>query len=126
MKKGLSVKKMNIFLLIFCIIAWGVIAGCGSDDDDSIITVCNWDNDEYTVQLHRASDDTVVDSFHLEEWYDFGGDQCDEFKDYTGEYYLTIYEDNAEYPSDISSYFYVEDEEYEDFYIDESGEIKRN
>ncbi len=105
------------------ILSLSVLAGCnGDDDEDSVITVCNMDNEEYTVKLHRASDGTVLDQFSLGEWYDMT-DQCDEFNNFSGEFYITIHEDNAEEPGGTSSVFYIEDGEYEKFFIDNDGDI---
>jgi len=50
-------------------------------------------------------------------------DQCDEFNNYNGEFYITIHKDNAEEPSDTSSIFYIEEGEYEEFSIDDDGDI---
>ncbi len=116
---------LRMFIAVALILPLSLLAGCGSDDDDdSVITVCNWDNDEYTVKLHRASDGTVVDQFNLDEWYQ-PWDQCDEFNDYNGEFYITIHEDNAAEPNDTSSRFYIEEGEYEEFSIDNDGDIDR-
>jgi len=115
----------HVFIGIALMIPLCGLSGCsGDDDDESVITVCNWDNEEYTVKLHRASDGTVVDQFNLGEWYDFT-DQCDEFNDYYGEFYITIHEDNAENPTDTSETFYIEEGEYEEFSIENDGDIDR-
>ena len=125
MRKTVWYKTVRMLIGIALLIPLAGIAGCnGDDDDDSVITVCNWDNDEYTVKLRRASDDTVVDQFSLGEWYD-AWDQCDDFNDYNGEFYITIHEDNAEDASDVSSTFYIEEGEYEEFSIDSDGDIER-
>ncbi|MGE0085887.1 MAG: hypothetical protein AB7S75_15880 [Desulfococcaceae bacterium] len=125
MKKSVWDKMLRVFIGIALILPMAVLAGCnGDDDDESVITVCNMDNEEYTVKLHRSSDGTVVDQFSLGEWYDIT-DQCDDFNDYNGEFYITIHEDNAEDPSDTSSTFYIEEGEYEEFSIDNDGDIDR-
>lgn len=129
MKSSVWKKMFRMFIGISLLISLIGIAGCWGDDDDddydSVITVCNWDNDEYTVKLHKASDGTVVDQFNLEEWYD-SSDQCDDFNDYFGEFYITIHENNAEEASDISNIFYIEEGEYERFFINSDGEIVRD
>lgn len=124
-------KMVRMLIGISLLITLIGIAGCWGDDDDdddndydSVITVCNRDNDEYTVKLRKASDGTVVDQFNLEEWYD-ANDQCDDFNDYDGEFYITIHEDNAEEARDISSVFHIEEDEYEYFSINSDGEIIR-
>jgi hypothetical protein len=121
--------KFRVLIGITLLIPLIGIAGCWGDDDnddyDSVITVCNWDNNEYTVKLHKASDDTVVDQFYLEEWYQ-SGDQCNDFNDYFGQFYITIHKDDAEEAIDISHIFYVEEGEHKRFYIDGEGEIVRN
>jgi len=121
-------KMVRMLIGIALLITLIGIAGCWGDDDDddydSVITVCNRDNDEYTVKLHKASDGTVVDQFNLEEWYDVN-DQCDDFNDYYGEFYITIHEDNAEDARDTSSVFHIEEDEYEYFSINSDGEIIR-
>jgi len=130
MKNTVWDKMVRMLIGISLLISLIGIAGCWGDDDDddddydSVITVCNGDNDEYTVKLHKASDGTVVDQFNLEEWYNTG-DQCDAFNDYFGEFYITIHEDNAEEASDTSDIFHIEDEEYEQFSINGDGEIRR-
>ncbi|MFO7666423.1 MAG: hypothetical protein R6V76_07385 [Desulfobacterales bacterium] len=128
MKNTIRNKFFRILIGISLLIPLIGIAGCWGDDDDddydSVITVCNRDNDEYTVKLHKASDGTVVDQFNLEEWYD-AGDRCDDFNDYYGEFYITIHKDNAEDPRDTSSVFHIEEDEYEHFSINSDGEIVR-
>ena len=120
-------KMIRMLIGISLLIPLIGIAGCwgdDDDDDDSVITVCNWDNDDYTVKLHRASDGTVVDQFNVEEWRDLR-DQCDTFNDYYGEFYITIHKDNAVAASDISSTFYIEEGDYEQFSIDSDGDIRQ-
>lgn len=120
-------KMVRMLIGISLLIPLIGIAGCWGDDDDdydSVITVCNWDNIEYTVKLHKASDGTVVDQFKLGEWYD-SRDQCDDFNDYFGEFYVTIHKDNSEDARDISYVFYIEEGEYEHFSINSDGEIIR-
>jgi hypothetical protein len=129
MKSSVWKKMFRILIGISLLIPLIGISGCWGDDDDddydSLITVCNWDNDEYTVKLHKASDGTVVDQFNLDEWY-HSSDQCDDFNDYFGEFYITIHENNAEEASDISYVFYIEEGEYEQFFINSDGEIVRD
>ena len=121
-------KMVRMLIGISLLIPLIGIAGCWGDDDDddynSVITVCNRDNDEYMVKLHKASDGTVVDQFNLEEWYD-ASDRCDDFNDYYGEFYITIHKDNAEDARDTSSVFHIEEDEYEHFSINSDGEIIR-
>jgi hypothetical protein len=122
-------KTIRILIGISLFITLIGLSGCWGDDDnddyDSVITVCNRDNVEYTVKLHKASDGTVVYQFNLKEWYD-SSDQCDEFNDYFGEFYITIHENNAEEASDISYTFYIEEGEHEHFFINSDGEIVRD
>jgi len=81
MKNTVWGKMIRLLIGISLLIPLIGMAGCdGDDDDDSVITVCNWDNDEYTVKLCRLSDGMVVEQFNLGEWYDTG-DQCDSFDD---------------------------------------------
>jgi len=124
MEKSVWGKTLRICIVAALILSLSVLAGCSGDDDDedSVITVCNMDNEEYTVKLRRASDGTVLDQFSLGEWYDMT-DQCDEFNGYNGEFYITIHKDNAEEPADTSSTFYIEEGEYEEFSIDNDGNI---
>ncbi len=111
----------GIILLLF------IFAGCGSSDDEGTIHVCNWDNNEYRAELYRDSDDSLVKDIWLDEWHDLGGDQCEEFKDVDeGKYYIAIYEEGGANVTDRSGSFYLENGEYENFWIDSTGSIRKN
>ena len=100
------------------------IAGCREhDDDDRVIEICNGDDEEYTVNLHRYSDGVVIRDLHLEEWYDLN-DHCDDFENPPeGRYYLTIYENGGSEMTDRSKDFYLDDGDYHAFRIDSTGTI---
>lgn len=104
----------------------GSVIGCGGDDDDKrSISICNLDNQEYQVKLHRMSDNAVVGEFHLEEVYELRH-VCKEFTDYPeGRYYITIHEDNQTEPTDTSTDFYLDRYDYYTFTIDSTGSIRR-
>ena len=96
------------------------------DDDEGEIRVCNYDNHEYCVVLRDYHNDRVEDEFWVGEWYDYG-DQCDTFHDIDeGRYYIEIYRECDSYPWDTSASFYIDDDEYEYFWIDEDGDIRRD
>lgn len=100
------------------------LTGCTGSDDSSIIRVCNVDNDAYRVELRRDSDDVLVDALSVDEWY--YADSCDEFDDVPdGQYYVVIInKDSGE--QDYSEAFYIENGEYEGFYIDSTGSLQRD
>jgi hypothetical protein len=108
-----------------------ILNGCSSSDldvfnDDPAIKVCNGDTNEYRVKLHHSTDDSVADEFTLEKWYALG-DACDQFEDVReGDYYITIHEDNQSEPTDTSASFYMDDDDYENFWIDDTGDINND
>ncbi len=99
------------------------LSGCDDDDDENLIQICNYDNEEYVVKLHRDSDGVIIADLHVEEWYDT--DKCDDFHDLPeNRYYLTIHEDNAVKADSTSKSFYLDDDDEEYFRIDSTGTIK--
>ncbi|MDM8541205.1 hypothetical protein QUF90_08960 [Desulfococcaceae bacterium HSG9] len=128
MVKVSSKYSFNVWVIIFGLILL-VLNGCSNSDldafnDDPIIKVCNWDANDYRVKLHHSTDDSVADEFSLDKWYKVGGDTCDQFEDMReGDYYITIHEDNQEEPTDTSASFYLDDDEHEEFWIDDTGDI---
>ncbi len=108
-------------LLVFAFTAG--LSGCDDDDDDRTIQVCNNDDEEYDVLLHRYSDGAVIMEFHLEEFYH--SERCDEFENMPeGRYYITIYENGGSVITDSSDHFYIDDDDYYTFDIDDTGSIK--
>ena len=129
-KKKMGKNNMNailrVLLVMGLIFMLAAFQGCYDDDDDEgIIQVCNKDDNEFVVKLHRNSDGVVLREFEVGEWYD--SDRCDEFKDVEeGRYYLTIHRDNQADPNDTSSDFHVDDGDYETFVINDDGHIERD
>jgi len=129
MVKISSKYSFNVWVMIFGLILL-ILNGCSSSDldvfnDDPSIKVCNWDANEYRVKLHHSTDDSIADEFTLDKWYKVGGDTCDQFEDMIEEenYYITIHEDNQDEPTDTSASFYLDDDDYEEFWIDDTGDI---
>ena len=123
-KNGVNavLRVLLVFGLLFMLAAF---QGCDDDDDEGIIQVCNNDNNEYVVKLHRNYDGVVTREFEVGDWHDW--DRCDEFKDVEeGRYYLTIHRDNQTDPNDTSTDFYVDEGDYETFIIDSDGDIRRD
>ncbi len=125
--------SFNVWVMIFgFILLLPVLNGCGSSDndffnDDPSIKVCNWDDNEYRVKLHHSTDDSVADEFTLDKWYELGGDTCDHFEDMReGDYYITVHEDNQSEPTDTSASFNMDDDDSEEFWIDDTGDINHN
>ncbi len=88
------------------------------------IEVCNSDDEDYLVELHRNSDGKAVEEFEVGKWYNF--DQCDEFADIPeGEYYIVIYEKGSDNISETDT-FYLSDGEIEIFSIKSPGIIENN
>ncbi|MDM8550033.1 hypothetical protein QUF72_08155 [Desulfobacterales bacterium HSG2] len=114
--------------MVILMLLSSVFTGCDSvDDDDSAIRICNGDDSEYRVELHRDSDDSMVKELWLEEWHDLTGDQCEDFSDVDeGKYYISIHEEGSSDESDRSGSFYVENDETERFWIDDTGTIKED
>lgn len=116
---------LRILLVLSLAFMFVALQGCDDEDDEGIIRVCNYDNNEYLVKLHRESDGVVLRSFEVGDFID--SDRCDEFKDVNeGRYYLTIHEDNNDTPTDTSSDFYLDNGDYETFVIDSTGDIERD
>lgn len=116
------------FLILLCIFSLAFMTvGCENDEDEgNLIRVCNGDNKEYRVKLFDADNHEIMGQFTLEKWY-YLADTCSEFDDVPdGPYYLAIYRDNGQDPTDVSGTFYVEDYEYEGFHIDSTGDIERD
>ena len=117
-----NVKPGQFWLLILILLIIPFFLSCFGNDDEAKITVCNYDNDEYNVELRRDSDDVVVDEFHLDEWYDLG-DQCDSFEDVDeGRYYLVVL-NNDDDIVDESDDFHMDKGDHKSFHIDGSGDI---
>jgi hypothetical protein len=101
----------------------GIMGGGASGEGD--IIVCNGDDEDYLVELRRESDDRVVDSFTLDDVFEFGR-TCKKFNNIdAGAYYIRIYEKGDFYPSDESVIFFLSDDETESFRIDSTGDIIR-
>lgn len=116
---------LRVFLAFCLIFVLTAFSGCNDEDDEGIIRVCNNDNNEYVVKLHRDSDGVVLREFEVGEYYD--SDRCDEFEDVEeGRYYLTIHMDNQVEVYDSTSDFYVDEGDYETFIIDTTGDIERD
>ncbi|MDM8537622.1 hypothetical protein QUF70_12765 [Desulfobacterales bacterium HSG17] len=126
MKKTINTdSKFVKYAAWLLILIFMIVAGCSSDDDEGIIQVCNLDTDEFVVELRWDSDDSIVDSFQLGEWYDFN-DSCDKFEDIEeGRYYIAIYEEGSDEEL-ITNSFYLDDGEYESFTIDDDGDIDKD
>ncbi len=107
-------------MCLFCII------GCVSDNKENSIEICNNDNREYIVKLHRHSNDKVVKEISVGEAWDLA-DRCEYFKDVDEDrYYITIHLEDAVTPSSTTSEFYIDDNDHEYFTIDSTGEIYRD
>jgi len=101
----------------------GIIGG-GASGEGTVI-VCNGDDEDYLVELRRESDDRVVDSFTLDDVFEFD-DTCEDFDDIdAGAYYLRIYEDRDITDWDDSVIFFLSDDETEEFRIDSTGSVIR-
>ncbi len=118
-----SEKMVVLRSVLACMLGFGLmfgVIGCDDNDDDRTIKVCNIDNEEYLVKLHRDSDGVVVNEFYLEDWND--SDSCDEFSDPSeGRYYLTIHENGGSAITDTSKDFYLDNNDFHLFLIDSSG-----
>ncbi|MFW6373583.1 MAG: hypothetical protein ACOC3W_07785 [Thermodesulfobacteriota bacterium] len=101
----------------------GIIGGGASGE--GAVLVCNGDDEDYLVELRRESDDRVVDSFTLDDVFEFD-DTCDDFDDIdAGAYYIRIYEDRDFNDWHDSVIFFLSDDETEAFRIDSTGDIIR-
>jgi len=102
----------------------GRISGDDSEGTVGTVEVCNTDDEEYDVQLYHASDNSLVDEFHLEEYYNVD-DLCNEFSNVvTGEYYIFISEQDAD-NTNTSDTFYLDGGETESFVIESPGTIEK-
>ncbi len=119
--KRTNVKPGQFLFLILILLIIPFFLSCFDDDDETQITVCNYDDNEYNVELRRDADDVVVDDFHLDEWYDIG-DQCDTFEDvHKGRYYLAVLDGGS--VVDESDDFYMDKGDHKSFHIDNDGDI---
>jgi hypothetical protein len=121
---SLSFRILLVGVLYSAVIFWG----CDSDDffPEERIEVCNYDNKDYFVKLHRSADDVIVDEIEVEEGTPLILDSCEEFEDVgEGTYYLTIHEQSDGDPLDTSGDFHLDEDETERFYIDDDGDIHR-
>ncbi len=118
-----------VLLSVVFLFMIAAIYGCDDDDffsQDARIEVCNYDNKEYFVRLHWSEDDSIVDEIELEDAIPLVLDFCEEFEDVEeGSYYLTIHEQFDGEPIDTSVVFHIEEDETEQFYIDDDGDIHR-
>ncbi len=113
------------FFAVLAVMAGMVLVSCnGGSSGGAMINVCNLDNEEYRVELRRAGSDRAVQSFTLEEWYDFG-DYCDDFEDVgDGRYYIWIQEKGNFNNTDRTASFYLDDDDYIRYYtIDSTGSL---
>lgn len=101
----------------------GILGGGASGKGD--IIVCNGDDEDFLVELRREEDDSVVDSFTLDDIFEIGG-SCDDFNNIdAGAYYIRIYEDRDFNKRADSVIFFLSDDETEEFRIDSTAEIIR-
>jgi len=111
-----SVRSVYMVLVVL----FGLLAVIGTGNDDGgTITIYNWDDHDYYVEL-RSTDDELIDTLNV---HDFPGfDTTDSFTDVDeGDYYIIIYRNDVE--QDRTSSFHLDDDEYECFKIDDDGEI---
>jgi len=101
----------------------GIIGGGASGE--GTVLVCNGDDEDYLVELRRESDNRVMDSFTLDDVFEFD-DICEDFDDIdAGAYYIRIYEDRDFHDWDDSVIFFLSNDETEEFRIDSTGDIIR-
>ncbi len=117
---------LTVMLLFFA--ASSVFTGCSDDDDEDAyknrIEICNEDDEEYQVKLHRNSDGVVIREFTLGAWYDITEDKCSNFENIDeGYYYISIHEDNSSSASDTSENFYMDNGNVRYFTIESPGKI---
>ncbi len=117
--------KTQILLILLTLIL-SFFSGCSSSSDiDTVITVCNYDDDDMTIELRRMSDDYVEDSFDLEELLD-SSNTCDTFKNMEeGRYYLIIFYEGTTDERDRTSGFDIDDEDQITFHIDSHEDIEK-
>ena len=116
--------KTQILLILMTLIL-SFFSGCSSSRDlDTIISICNYDDDDMTVELRRAEDDSVVDSFDLEKLV--SPNICDEFKNMAeGRYYLIIFYEGTTNERDRTGAFTIEDEDQISYLIDSHEDIEK-
>jgi len=124
---GSGVKSVGAKLILFFLLSLFLfIGGCnGSDELSGTIGICNFDNRGYYIEFCRDADDRVLESFFLGEWYDFA-DNCatiDDFK--AGLYYIVIIDEYTD-ENIYSETFYLDEGGFEDFIIDEHGNIEKS
>ncbi len=125
-------KQKDVVTLLIAVLACFcfVVSGCDDVDPgpkaDSEVEVCNNDDDDYTVTLYDASDDSVVDSFEIDSILDISGDRCDKFRDLeAGDYYITIDEKGGS-DTDTSDTFTLDGDDDMEFIIDSTGDIEKD
>ena len=125
-KEGISLPQLVFVLGLMLLLP--LFAGCSSSDneEENTVEVCNEDNEDYYVELRRNSDDALIGTVEVDEFYSGGQNRCEKFKNLDpGSYYIVIYERPSENPSDTSSSFYLERNGYHNFDINSSGDIEQ-
>jgi hypothetical protein len=85
-----------------------------------MVRIWNTDDEKYDVRLFQDSDNELVDEFRLDEFPDV----YDDFEDMPeGRYYITIAEVGNPDNTDRTTGFYIEDDEYREFWIKSPGRI---
>lgn len=115
-------KPRPMYAIVFMLLIVALLLGCGDDDDEASITVCNLDSDEYDVELRRDADDSVVGIIHLEEWYD-PLEHCDSFEDVHEDRYYLVVINGSRVEVDQSDDFYLSEGEHEKYNIDTDGDL---
>jgi hypothetical protein len=101
----------------------GDINDRSKNDDGAIVSVCNSDDDGYSVTLRRSLDDSVVADFDFKQWSDFS-EQCNDFEDlYAGSYYIEIHEEGGNTRSTRSEDFYLEPDKIKYLTINQAGDL---
>ena len=108
-----------------------VIVACGGSDGKSVskdgtgtIFIHNNDNKDYRVELRKASDDTVLSSFNLDDFGMLDNDWMDSFEDVPEDtYYIVIFINSTEV--DRSNRFLMEDHQTECYRINDDGHLRQ-
>lgn len=110
---------------LFAIIASGGDDGHSvSDDGTGTITINNYDNKDYDVDLRRVSDNKSLGILNLDDFNLLDDDWSDRFEDVPeGKYYLKI-RHSGKY-ADRSNNFYIEKDEEECYQINSHGHLKK-